>query len=194
VDNSAIWCGKVGIIKYTSVHLCGNTGQFTSKGVTLFCVTQRIPNHTLKFTILLLSIAVIVINIINIGIINDVLLLQEIKEVPYIPKPKPKYQLLSHSSTKTEIREAVIEEFGYNMARIVECESNFKVKALNKFNTNNTKDFGLFQINEVHLPNARKLGIDIHTIEGQFEYTRYLVEKNGTRDWVCARKLGIKML
>lgn len=102
--------------------------------------------------------------------------------------PKAPYELLSYQSTKMQVRAAVVAEFGERMASIVDCESKFNLKAKN-INTNGSIDWGLFQINSVHVPNAFKLGIDLQTIEGQFEYARYLIKRNGTRDWVCSRKV-----
>lgn len=99
--------------------------------------------------------------------------------------------MLSSSSSKEEIKLAVIEEFGHKMAKIVECESGFKLKAHNPYNKNGSTDSGLFQINSIHRAKAKKMGIDLNTVQGQFAYTRYLVEKNGYKDWVCAKKLGI---
>lgn len=77
------------------------------------------------------------------------------------------------------------------MALIVECESGYKLKAHNPYNYNGTTDSGLFQINSSHKKNALKMGIDLSTISGQFEYAQYLVKKNGYKDWVCARKLKL---
>lgn len=122
------------------------------------------------------------------SVIKDIEALQQVKEVPYTPK---RYKVLSESSTKEEIKLAVIEEFGHKMAEIVRCESGFKLKAHNPYNKNGTTDSGLFQINSTHRAKAKKMGIDLDTIQGQFEFAKYLVNENGYRDWVCARTLGI---
>jgi len=48
----------------------------------------------------------------------------------------------------------------------------------------NSKDVGIFQINErYHLSDSQKMGINIHTVEGNLEYAKYLYEKQGTRPW-----------
>lgn len=106
--------------------------------------------------------------------------------------PLPKYKVLGMTATKQEVKEAVIEEFGTKFAKIVECESNFRVNAKN-VNTNKTVDSGIFQINSIHAKKAKSMGIDLNTIEGQFDYARFLISKNGYRDWVCSHKLGIKI-
>jgi hypothetical protein len=48
----------------------------------------------------------------------------------------------------------------------------------------NPADVGVMQINEkYHLETSIKLGIDIHTLEGNMAYGRYLYETQGTRPW-----------
>jgi hypothetical protein len=148
------------------------------------------PHYTnLKKLIFYFLVTLISLSLINsILIIRDILELQKVKAEPYTPKT---YKVLSYSSSKEQIKKAVIEEFGHEMALIVNCESGFKLKAHNPYNKNGTTDSGLFQINSTHRKNAKRMGIDLDTIQGQFYYAKYLVNKNGYRDWVCAKKLGI---
>ena len=48
----------------------------------------------------------------------------------------------------------------------------------------NAKDVGVFQINErYHLSDSKKMGISIHTIDGNMEYARHLYESQGTQPW-----------
>ena len=48
----------------------------------------------------------------------------------------------------------------------------------------NKNDVGVMQINEkYHLETARKMGIDIHTIEGNVAYGKHLYEKFGAAPW-----------
>lgn len=45
-------------------------------------------------------------------------------------------------------------------------------------------DVGLMQINErYHAEQAKKLGIDIYTVEGNMEYAVWLYEKQGSQPW-----------
>lgn len=47
-----------------------------------------------------------------------------------------------------------------------------------------SKDIGRFQINDFyHLETARKMGLDIYTVEGNTQYALFLYNSNGTRDW-----------
>lgn len=49
----------------------------------------------------------------------------------------------------------------------------------------NPLDVGLMQINEkYHLSTALKLGLDIHTLEGNADYAKYLYSTQGVKPWV----------
>lgn len=59
----------------------------------------------------------------------------------------------------------------------------------------NSADVGVMQINEkYHLETAEKLGLDIHTVEGNVEYAKYLYKKYGAEPWSasspCWGKVG----
>lgn len=78
------------------------------------------------------------------------------------------------------------------MVRIAHCESRFR-----QYNRDGTvfrgkitpKDTGVFQINEYwHLAKATRMGMDIHTLDGNIAYARHLYESNGTTDWKWSRK------
>lgn len=73
------------------------------------------------------------------------------------------------------------------MRKIAYCESRNR-----QFDKNgsvirgvvNSKDVGIFQINEkYHLSDSKKMGLNIHTVEGNLDYAEYLYEKQGTRPW-----------
>ena len=52
----------------------------------------------------------------------------------------------------------------------------------------NNKDVGIFQINErYHLSDSKKMGINIHTVDGNLEYARHLYESQGTQPWSSSR-------
>ena len=77
------------------------------------------------------------------------------------------------------------------MQKIAYCESRNR-----QFTTDgsvlrgvvNTKDVGVFQINErYHLSDSKKMGISIHTIDGNLEYARHLYESQGTQPWSSSR-------
>lgn len=73
------------------------------------------------------------------------------------------------------------------LAEVARCESEFR-----QFNSDgsvlrgdyNKADVGVMQINEkYHLGTAQKLGLNLHTLEGNMAYARYLYEKEGTKPW-----------
>ncbi|MEI6058996.1 MAG: hypothetical protein WCP89_04470 [archaeon] len=81
---------------------------------------------------------------------------------------------------------------------IARCESTFvhydKNGEIVRGRVNNA-DVGVMQINEkYHLEDAKKLGYDIHTIEGNVDYAKYLYEKYGADPWSASSKCWIKTI
>lgn len=73
------------------------------------------------------------------------------------------------------------------LIEIAKCESE-----LTHFNKDgkvirgrvDSDDIGVMQINQrYHLETANKLGLDIHTVEGNVAYAKYLYEKSGSEPW-----------
>ncbi|MFZ2886488.1 MAG: hypothetical protein WA021_01575 [Minisyncoccia bacterium] len=86
------------------------------------------------------------------------------------------------------IKKLVEGEFGrgHIMVQIARCESQYRqfVDGNVLRGKVNKKDAGIFQINEgYHLAIAKKMEIDIHTIEGNLAYARHLYETKGTAPW-----------
>jgi hypothetical protein len=94
-------------------------------------------------------------------------------------------------------REAVEEYLKKNFAdtpilvEIAKCESEFR-----QFHKNgellrgrvDNADVGVMQINErYHLETSKKLGFNIHTIEGNIAYAKYLYEKSGSKPWSASQ-------
>ena len=53
----------------------------------------------------------------------------------------------------------------------------------------NPADVGVMQINEYyHLETAQELGLNIHSLEGNLAYAKYLYEKQGVDPWVHSKK------
>jgi hypothetical protein len=49
----------------------------------------------------------------------------------------------------------------------------------------NSQDVGVMQINEkYHLEASKKLGLDIHTLEGNIDYSKHLYKTQGVKPWV----------
>ena len=78
------------------------------------------------------------------------------------------------------------------LVKFARCESTFS-----QFDKNgevirgrvNRADVGVMQINEkYHAEKAEELGFDIHTIEGNVSYAKYLYEKQGSAPWNASSK------
>ncbi len=84
------------------------------------------------------------------------------------------------------------------MERVAFCESThtqFISEGVVHRGVVNTKDVGIFQINErYHLKDSKNMGIDIYTIEGNMEYARHLYETQGLQPWSASRPCWGKYL
>ena len=76
------------------------------------------------------------------------------------------------------------------LAEIAKCESQFR-----QFNSSgrvlegkkNRYDRGVMQINVLyHAETAEKLGLDVHNLDGNVAYARYLYERQGARPWMSS--------
>lgn len=88
------------------------------------------------------------------------------------------------------------ESFAYGIdpdlsLRIARCES--ELRQYNKEGSvlrgiQNPQDVGVFQINEkYHLQDSQKMGLDIHTPEGNIQYAMEIMKRDGTRHWNYSR-------
>lgn len=78
------------------------------------------------------------------------------------------------------------------MLRIAECESNTRQFYASSTKTvrSPTSDSGLFQINDIWIPEAERLGIDIHTPEGNIAMAKHIREVQGLQAWSCYKKVA----
>ncbi len=104
------------------------------------------------------------------------------------------------SSDRANFEKYVREHFADTpiLAEIAKCESEFrqfdkKGNVIRGIVDND--DIGLMQINErYHLDTAKKLGYDIHTVEGNMAYAKYLYEKSGSKPWNASKPCWSKTL
>lgn len=68
------------------------------------------------------------------------------------------------------------------MKAISYCESDYRAKVKNS-NTNGTHDSGVAQINDIHLPELKKLGFDRNNPAHAYEFMAILLKRNGTSDY-----------
>jgi hypothetical protein len=69
------------------------------------------------------------------------------------------------------------------IARVAYCESRFRQNAVSP-----TADFGVLQVNKMHEEQAKELGHDIHTLEGNLGFSRYLYDTQGLQPWSASKK------
>jgi hypothetical protein len=76
------------------------------------------------------------------------------------------------------------------MSKIVDCESGYNVKAVNK-NTNKSVDKTIFQINSTHRKLIKNMGYDYDTltVPQSFEVAREILKIQGKRAWTCYHKI-----
>ncbi|MDP3803921.1 MAG: hypothetical protein Q8Q87_00045 [Candidatus Omnitrophota bacterium] len=78
------------------------------------------------------------------------------------------------------------------MAEIAKCESRFRHLGRNGKVLRGEvarEDLGVMQINEFyHEERADKLGIDLHTLDGNLAYAKWLYNKEGTAPWFASSK------
>ncbi|MDD4988936.1 MAG: hypothetical protein PHV42_00725 [Candidatus Pacebacteria bacterium] len=87
------------------------------------------------------------------------------------------------------------------LAEVARCESEFR-----QFGTDgkiirgevNKHDVGVMQINEgYHGAEAEKLGLDLHTLDGNIAFAKILYAKEGTKPWnsskPCWGKAGVEL-
>lgn len=72
------------------------------------------------------------------------------------------------------------------MKAISFCESDYRADAVNK-NGNKSKDGGVAQINDMHLPELKKLGLDRFDVEDGYEFMSILLKRNGTSDYKASK-------
>lgn len=91
---------------------------------------------------------------------------------------------VEYSSIEEQIRLEMGEEF----VAIARCESGIRqFNADGSVLISRTSDVGIFQINQVHWDNAKRLGIDIYSVQGNIEYAKLLKKQNGTGDWYMSK-------
>ncbi len=103
------------------------------------------------------------------------------------------------TTTESRIREA-FPEAPEQMVSVARCESGlrqFEADGVTPLAGRRSSDLGLFQVNRVHWAEARALGYDLATEEGNTAFARRLFDQrrargqSGLEDWVCARTLGL---
>ena len=86
------------------------------------------------------------------------------------------------------IQERIARDFSPRMVKVVACESRFKHwDSKGNVLKSPTQDYGRFQINWSNIPTAKKLGYDVMTEEGNYDFALWLYNKYGISQWSCNR-------
>tara|TARA_R100001086_G_C11847959_1_gene260623 strand:- start:9247 stop:9720 length:474 start_codon:yes stop_codon:yes gene_type:complete len=121
-------------------------------------------------------------------IVSAFFLTPTVEPVEYIKEPTPLILATSTSQVKVEIE--VAPEIPVQLQKIAWCESRNR----QFYNGDvlrgrvNPDDVGKWQINEYyHLAESIRLGMDIHTLEGNTEYALHLYSNEGSTPWNWSR-------
>lgn len=78
------------------------------------------------------------------------------------------------------------------LAEIAKCESTFRQLSSNGKVIRgkvNRYDVGVMQINELyHDDKASAMGFDLHTLDGNLKYAKWLYDTEGTKPWASSKK------
>jgi soluble lytic murein transglycosylase-like protein len=89
-----------------------------------------------------------------------------------------------------KIAEKVSKETGVpceTISKIMYFESSYNPKIVG-VNKNKTRDIGLFQINSIHLAEAKKMGLNLKDPDDNATFAIHLIKQNGLRDWYSSKK------
>lgn len=106
----------------------------------------------------------------------------------FLVPSKVNAQVISIVSRESTIQEKVLDAFNddLRMLDVVKCESDFKQFKNGKVLTSPTSDYGIMQINWIHLKEAERLGLDVkNSVDDNIKMGRIIYEKEGINAWVC---------
>jgi hypothetical protein len=127
---------------------------------------------------------------VGVGILGGILLsyafLAKAEPIYYSVVEEPKEVLIevridwTEERIKKEIRDT-FPELTEVMLEVARCESGYENVP------SPTGDFGIFQINQVHLSTLYDLGLNRENIQDNIRFARLLYEENGLKDWNNSR-------
>ncbi len=99
------------------------------------------------------------------------------------------YNVVATVQKEISIKEKIAKEFKDvpRMMDVIYCESKFQQFGKDgKVLKSRTSDYGVGQINKVHLPEAKRLGLDIfNSVDDNIKMMRIIYDKQGINAWVC---------
>lgn len=105
------------------------------------------------------------------------------KEVPVIHTPvvtpvKRKPRMIAHKGESQEVIDAILNKFPPIMVEVARCESGLDPLASRK-----GIDVGLFQINQIHLPEVDRMGLDRLDLHDNLTFANVLYSQKGLQPW-----------
>ena len=91
--------------------------------------------------------------------------------IVYAQVEEPKVELSIEEKIREEFKDAPI------MVEVARCESQFRNVQ------SKTGDSGPLQINQVHLPTLKKLGLDRENVDDNIAFARILYTESGLKPW-----------
>ncbi len=101
----------------------------------------------------------------------------------------------AHAETIQDQVYKIAPAFGQNPEvelAIRHCESH--VGKPIHFNKDGSFDIGEMQINSIHLPEAKSLGIDLYTTRGNIVFSSWMLQQYGTIPWNASKKCWSKLV
>lgn len=96
---------------------------------------------------------------------------KQIKGSKFILPPQEIKVIIEEKAKKHGVDPIVMSAISY-------CESDYNAKAKNT-NSGGSKDSGIAQINDFHLPELKKLGLDRDNPKDAYEFMAILISRNG---------------
>jgi hypothetical protein len=76
---------------------------------------------------------------------------------------------------------------------IIKCESRGNPNAVN-LNRNGTRDWGVFQVNDVHRKRMSEMGLNIENPDHSYQFGLLLYKEQGVAPWFSSRHCWSKMV
>ena len=96
--------------------------------------------------------------------------------------------ITANADAPVSVHDAIYDVFGKDakiMLGIAKCESGARQYDENGVVIVNEKtfDYGALQINQMHIPEALKMGLDVFTLDGNLRFGKHLLDTQGLKSW-----------
>ena len=105
---------------------------------------------------------------------------KQIKGSKFIPPPQEIKVIIEEKANKYGVDPILMKAISF-------CESDYRANAYNE-NGNKSNDKGVAQINSLHLPELKKLGLDRSDVSDAYEFMAILLKRNGTNDYKASKE------